>query len=217
MGTRQSKRPRRSDRSRAREVKPTRKAPRKTPVKQAKPRRVPAAATAAKRATTKLPNEFEAYQAARTPREVRVDEVVDLMANGNWHAGPSHQRMAQKWGVHPGTVEHIAAEANRLLRHAFRNEPEVRQEALTRCLLRFEAIGARMMANGTPAACRVALDAAESFGRYMGIEPPKNVRVSGGVDELDKLTDEELDEIGRDGAVALRRIAQQRASESKVH
>lgn len=142
-----------------------------------------------------------------TPREQRVDEVMQIMIRAEWRPGSSHQKLAQKWGVHPGTVEHIAAEANRLLRHAFRNEPEARAEALGECLLTFRAIRQRMIDNGTPPACRVALDATEAFGRYMGVEPPKNVKLST-QDEFEALTDEQLAAVAEGGIEALRGMGQ---------
>jgi hypothetical protein len=143
------------------------------------------------------------WESERTPREQRVDEVVALMTGGQWVAGGQHRELAAKWGVHPGTVEHYAAEANRLLRHAFRAEPEARAVALTKCLLTFDAIQARMMLQGTPGALRVALDAAQAFGRYMGVEPPKNVKFST-EDEFEKLSDDELAEVAEHGIESLR-------------
>jgi len=153
------------------------------------------------------PNEFEVWRASQTPREQRIDEVLRLMQAGAWDPGRSHQALAQKWGVHPGTVEHIAAEANRLLRHAFRSNPEARDAALAECLTTFRTVRMRMLANGTVAAMRVALDAAEAFGRYNGIEPPKNVKLST-QDEFDALTDEQLALVAEHGIEALRGMGQ---------
>lgn len=153
-----------------------------------------------------MPNEFEAWQATRTPRELRVDEVVEIMAAGQWRAGHSHRALAQKWGVVPGTVEHIAAEANRLLRHAFRAEPDARGEILAQCLATFDGIRQRMLANGTVAAMRVAIDAAEAFLKYMGLEPPRNVKLST-QDEFEGLTDDELELVAKGGTGALRQAA----------
>lgn len=152
------------------------------------------------------PNEFEAWQAQLTPREKRIDEIVGMMSQGAWFAGASHRRLAQQWGVHPGTVEHLASEANRLLRFVFRNDDESRKDLLARTLQNFEVIRVRALLAQTPAALRVSLDANETLARYLGFEPPKRVQVTQ-EDELGKLTDEQLDEIGRDGAVALQRQA----------
>jgi hypothetical protein len=147
------------------------------------------------------------WRASLTPREQRVDEVLALMQAGEWHPGRTHQRLAMKWGVNPGTVEHIAAEANRLLRHAFRSNPEARDAALAECLTTFRTVRLRCLANGTVAALRVALDAAEAFGRYNGIEPPKNVKLST-QDEFDALTDEQLALVAEQGIEALRNMGE---------
>jgi hypothetical protein len=149
------------------------------------------------------PSEFEQWQSALTPREQRVAQVLQMMQAGEWNAGSSHLALAQKWGVHPGTVEHVAAEANRLLRHAFRSDPDARAEALAECLTTFRTVRLRMLANGSVAAMRVALDAAEAFGRYNGVEPPKNVKLST-TDEFDDLTDEQLALVAEQGIEALR-------------
>lgn len=138
-------------------------------------------------------------------REQRVDEVLQLMQRGEWHAGRSHLALAERWQVHPGTVEHVAAEANRLLRHAFRNDPDARCDAVAECLTTFRAVRLRMLANGSVAALRVALDAAEAFGRYMGIEPPRNVKLSTR-DEFEDLTDEQLAAVAEGGVEALRAL-----------
>lgn len=148
-----------------------------------------------------------------TPRELRVDEVLGLMQRGEWHAGRSHLELAKKWGVHPGTVEHVAAEANRALRHAFRSDPDVRSEALAEILTTFRTVRLRALANGTVAGLRVAIDAAEAFGRYNGVEPPKNVKLTT-QDEFDNLTDDELAVVAEGGVEALRALRAARASES---
>ena len=151
------------------------------------------------------PNEFEQWQASLTPREQRVAEVLTLMQRGEWHAGSSHVALAKRWGVHPGTVEHVAAEANRMLRHAFRQDPEVRGEALAEILTTFRTVRLRALANGSVAALRVAIDAAEAFGRYNGIEPPKTVKLTT-QDEFENLTDAELEAVARGGVEALRAL-----------
>lgn len=143
------------------------------------------------------------WQASRTPREQRIDVVLQLMQSGAWEPGRSHQALAQKWGVHPGTVEHIASEANRLLRHAFRSNPQARDEALAEVLFTFRTVRLRMLENGSVAAMKVALDAAEAFGRYNGIEPPKNVKLTS-QDEFEGLTDEQLAAVVEGGVEALR-------------
>lgn len=170
--------------------------------RRARPRatkRAPAAAPA--------PSDFDAWQATLTPREQRIDEIVGMMSQGQWFAGASHRQLAKRWGIHPGTVEHLASEANRLLRFVFRNDDEARKDALARGLQNFEVIRVRAMVSGTPSALRVALEANSSLLRYLGLEPPKNVRVAQGDDDLSKLTDEQLDELDRDGALALQRFA----------
>jgi hypothetical protein len=153
-----------------------------------------------------VPNEFEQWQATLTPREQRIDEIVGMMSQGQWFAGASHRALAQRWGIHPGTVEHLAAEANRLLRFVFRNDDDSQKDLRARTLQNFEVIRVKALVAGTPSALRVSLDANEMLARYLGFEPPKRVQVSKD-DELGNLTDEQLDQVASGGALALQRIA----------
>ncbi len=170
-------------------------------------RRKPASAKRARKPKApRQPNEFEQWQATLTQREQRVDEIVGMMSQGSWFAGASHRALAKAWGIHPGTVEHYAAEANRLLRFVFRNDDDSQKDLRARTLQNFEVIRVKALVAGTPSALRVSLDANEMLARYLGFEPPKRLQLTQ-EDELGKLTDEQLDEIGRDGARALQRFA----------
>lgn len=126
-----------------------------------------------------------------------------MMAQGQWMSGVSHRQLAEKWGMSPGTVEHIANEANRLLRHTFRVDKAGRDDAIALIRQTFEVIRVRGMLSGTPAGLRVALDATESLGRYLGLEPAKKIAV-GDADEfeerLDEMSDEELEELANGGS-----------------
>jgi len=170
-------------------------------------RRKPASAKRARKPKpAPVPNEFEQWQATLTPREQRIDEIVGMMSQGQWFAGASHRALAQRWGIHPGTVEHLAAEANRLLRFVFRNDDDSQKDLRARTLQNFEVIRVKALVAGTPSALRVSLDANEMLARYLGFEPPKRVQVSKD-DELGNLTDEQLDQVASGGALALQRIA----------
>ncbi len=138
------------------------------------------------------PNEFEAWQAKLTPREQRVEEVALMMAQGQWMVGASHQQLAKRWGIAPGTVEHIASEANRVLRRNFRSDDEGRLDATALVLQTFEVIRVRAMISGTPSGLRVALEATEALGRYLGLEPPKRIAMTT-KNEFADMTDEEVE------------------------
>lgn len=145
----------------------------------------------------KPPSEYETWEAKLTDRERRVEEVRALMATGQWMAGVSHNHMAKQWGLSPGTVEHIAAEANRLLRFTFRQDDDGRKDAIASILHTFETIRVRGLMSKTPPGLRVALDATEALGRYLGLEPPKKLAI-GDADEfqerIDAMSDGELED-----------------------
>lgn len=134
---------------------------------------------------------FEGWKSDLTPRELRVDEIVQMMAQGQWMAGVSHRQLAEKWGVTPGTVEHIACEANRQLRTVFRRDEESLKDLRAMVLQTFEVIRVRGLLARSPGGLRVALEANEALGRYLGIEPPKKLSIREG-GEFDNMTDAEL-------------------------
>jgi hypothetical protein len=182
-----------------------------------KPRRARPQATTRRRtppAPQREPNEFERYHAELSQREQRIDEILGMMVQGQWFAGASHRALAQRWGIVPGTVEHLAAEANRLLRFVFRTDDEGRKDLVARVLQNFEVIRVRGMVGGSPAHLRVALDANETLARYLGLEPPKQMRVRA-EDELDGLTPEQLEEVAREGSLATQRFEQAKAAAAR--
>lgn len=181
-------------------------------------RRKPARAKPKRAAKPKpAPSEYESWRATLTLREQRVDEVVRMMAQGQWMAGVSHAQLAKKWGVVPGTVEHVALEANRILRRNFRTDAEGRKDATALILQTFEVIRVRAMLAGSAGGLRVALEATEALGRYLGLEPPKTIRTLDADDELDRLDDEQLGEVAKDGSRALRKFVKGAGEADGVH
>jgi hypothetical protein len=141
------------------------------------------------------PTEYATWKAELTPREQRIDEVVQLMAGGHWMAGVSHRQLAQRWGLTPGTVEHIALEANRILRLNFRTDADGRRDATALVLQTFEVIRVKAMVMNSAGGLRVALEATEALGRYLGLEPPKRVALADDRDEFKGLSDADVEAI----------------------
>lgn len=56
-------------------------------------------------------------------KEARVKICIDLMVENRWETGVTGGELAAEWGLHPGTVEHDAAEASRYVRRLV--DPEV--------------------------------------------------------------------------------------------
>lgn len=164
------------------------------------------------------PSEYEAWRAKMTPQEQRVDEIVSMMSRGAWMCGVSTRELAVKWGVHPSTVEHLSAEANRLLRYHFRTDPESKKDLTALVLQNFEVIRVKALADATPAGLRVALDATRALGFYLGLEPARRLAVEE-TPESDtefvhedgtRWSPEELDDFAKSGRRprrALRRMA----------
>lgn len=80
----------------------------------------------------------------RTVSERRIDEVVELMTSFRWVPGPSHRSLAKAWGVSVSMVEHVAAEASRVVRRLVRADHK--EEIAARLATNIELIGARAMA-----------------------------------------------------------------------
>ncbi len=115
---------------------------------------------------------------AKTERERRVEQVVDLMSRGQWLAGVSHKMLAAQWGCTTDNVRKVSAEASRVIRSWLRETPEAKEEARAQLLQNFEVIRAKAMSRGDAHNLRVALDALRAYGFYLGIEPAKQLDVN---------------------------------------
>jgi hypothetical protein len=136
-------------------------------------------------------NAFATWEAGLTPTERRVEQILDLMLAGRWLSGQTDKLLARDWQVSPSYVRSLAAEASRLLKRYVREDPEFREEQRAKLVTLFAAIGHRAMIMGTPNGLRVALQAAEMQGRYLGVEPPKEIRVRSRGD-FDGMSDAEV-------------------------
>lgn len=56
----------------------------------------------------------------------QVTEISELMAGGRWIRGRTERKIALKWGVAVNVVQNRAAEARRLVQHAYTNLEELR-------------------------------------------------------------------------------------------
>jgi ElaB/YqjD/DUF883 family membrane-anchored ribosome-binding protein len=158
---------------------------------------------------------YGTWLAKLTPREQRLEEVLDLMCRGAWLTGVTDKLLAKKWNCVPANVRQISAEANRVLRARLRETPEAKEEARAQILQTFEVIRAKAMANGSPNALRVALDAARAAGFYMGVEPAKQLEIGKRADPFEGWTVDEKLAFSRDGRRprrAARIVAKQLAS-----
>lgn len=169
-----------------------------------------------KRATKRAPKvqvqTFAKWEASRTAREKRVDEIVALMSQGAWLAGVSTRKMAKAWDVNPAVVEQSAAEASRVLRRTLRDDDEFYQDVRCEVLQTFRVVRSVAMAIATspttPSSVRVgalgnALQATRLYGFYLGVEPVRGGgdarKVSNVESELDDWTTEQLDHYARTG------------------
>jgi hypothetical protein len=59
------------------------------------------------------PEHGAAAPAAPRDREGRVRHCMGLMASNQWETGVTGPELAAEWGLHPGTLDHYAAEASR--------------------------------------------------------------------------------------------------------
>lgn len=115
------------------------------------------------------------------------------MTTGNWSRGISDKALAQRWQVSPSYVRTLSAEASRILKREVREDADFKAERKAQLIILFGAITHRAMRMNSPNGLRVALEAAQTQGLYLGIAPAKNVHVTGDSDEFDKLSDDELE------------------------
>lgn len=157
-----------------------------------------------------------------TERELRVQQVVDLMCTGQWLAGVSERLLSERWGCTRDNVRKVSAEASRVLRRRLREDPDAKAEARAQLLQNFEVIRAKCMNNGDAQSLRVALDAMRAYGFYLGIEPVKRLDVTTThEDPFDGWSEAELDAYAKDGqrprraGWAARQLATERAADSE--
>ena len=130
------------------------------------------------------------------------------MCTGQWLAGVSERLLAERWACTRDNVRKISAEASRVLRRAFREDPDAKAEARVLMLQNFEVIRAKCMQNGDPQSLRVALDAMRGYGFYLGIEPAKRLDVTTHDDPFDGWSEAELDAYAKDGKRPRRALRQ---------
>jgi hypothetical protein len=72
-------------------------------------------------------------RARATPTETaeRVDHIADLMRRGQWVRGVSGDALAEAWGVDVPRVNHLAAEASRVVAREVSNPREMQVEIAT--------------------------------------------------------------------------------------
>lgn len=171
---------------------------RRKPVAAAARRQLPPLAplspTPAANEPPKPPTDYDRWEQGLTETERRVEQIMDLMIAGRWLSGQSDKLLAKEWGVVPSYVRSLSAEASRALRRAMRDQdPEFRAERRAELVALFGSITRRASIMGTPNALRVALQAAELQGRYLGVEPPRSLNVNHDPDGFASMSDEQLE------------------------
>jgi hypothetical protein len=160
--------------------------------------------TGAKKETLpKEPTDYDRWEQQLSPAERRVEQIMDLMLAGRWVSGQSDKLLAKEWGVVPSYVRSLSAEASRNLRRSMREQDaEFRAERRAELCAFFGAITRRASLMNTPNALRVALDAAELQGRYLGVEPPRSLNVNHDPDGFASMSDEQLEAFASGRAAA---------------
>lgn len=143
---------------------------------------------------------FARWEDSLSPRERRIEDIVNKMMSGAWLTGVSDHTLAKEWNLSPNTVRKMSAEASRAVRFRLRDDPAAKLEARAQLLQLFEVIRAKAMAKGDPASLRVALDAMRAYGFYLGIEPAKRLDVTSDSEPFSGWTTEEKLAFSRDGS-----------------
>lgn len=159
-------------------------------------------------AVVPAPDSYAAWEQGLPDRERRIEDIVSKMLAGAWLSGVSEKAMAQEWNLSPNTVRKMAAEASRMVRFRLSDDPDAKAEARAQVLQLFEVIRAKCMAKGDPASMRVALDALRAYGFYLGIEPARQLDVTGRTDPMSGWTTEEKLAYARDGTRPRRAVRQ---------
>ncbi len=133
------------------------------------------------RVKTPKPDSREAGISKRETLD-RIEIIEKMMAAGIWTRGISDRALAEKWGVTPHRVRQLASEASRGLRRLEDEDPEYRESLRAEILQTFAVVRHRALEFAdSPAALRVAMEAASTLARYHGIEPAPalNLQIGG--------------------------------------
>jgi len=118
----------------------------------------------------------------RQTRDARVNRVIAMMVNGQWHGAKSSHELAAEFGVSFHCVHEYAREANSVIRRAF--GPEDREALREQFMLGIEALKARALEKGD---LRTALGTFDLVARVAGLITQKvDAQVSQGVPSADQ-------------------------------
>jgi hypothetical protein len=142
-----------------------------------------------------------------TPKEQRIEQVVDIMVNGRWVTGVTSKALARQWNTSRANVENMACEANRVIRRWMRETPEDKKAALARVLQSFERIAKKLEAKDSERGLTGAAETIDRFAEYSGLKPAKTLQVKDITDPFKGWTDEEIEHFGETGERPTRAIA----------
>lgn len=122
--------------------------------------------------------------AAPRDREGRVRHCMGLMASNQWQTGITGGELAAEWGLHPGTLDHYAAEASRRVKAVGEAEyvrtriaaalDESVGHALQMLRPRItEENGVQITEQGDPRALGGLASLVKAFGELAGVAKPK--------------------------------------------
>lgn len=135
----------------------------------------------------------------------RINWICNVMRENRWPVWPAslmfRQVLAQTWGVAEATIRGYSAEAHRIIEIDPLDRAQLAQDVAREMdAIKLDALATINHQTGLPD-YGSAIKALELKAKYLGAEPPKEVKLSGGVslasiDELRKA----LDDDGKDGS-----------------
>jgi hypothetical protein len=103
-----------------------------------------------------------------TRTEARIDQILAMMVDGQWVTGKTSRGLATLWNMSTSRVENYAAEASRIIRRYYRDDPEARKDLLARHCQTMERLAQKAEANG-PKTYREAIEANKVLAQLQGV------------------------------------------------
>lgn len=139
---------------------------------------------------------------AKTVTEKRVEFLMDMMVNGAWVTGSTHQQLSKAWGISTTRIDGLAAEARRNIARWVREDKEHVAEVRSLIILGIERITRKAELRGSQAGYRDALEGLKLQAQLHGLIKQK-VELEE-VSQFDGWTREELEHFADTGEMPAR-------------
>jgi hypothetical protein len=144
-----------------------------------------------------------------TLTERRIELIRDMMDAGAWLQRASERMLAAKWNLSRSRIAEIAADANRLIRHDLREDPEAKAVAKAKAIGNFQRFvflaEHYLRMTNDPRFLKEARESTHRYAQYVGVAPAEKLEVSQDADPFADWTLEEQEHYAQTGELPPRK------------